>query len=66
VASAFMQVMRTGSEGQIARAAGVLATTRRDLYRILADGDVAAEGGDSGAGGDTDTGADAGTVDTDR
>jgi DNA-binding PadR family transcriptional regulator len=68
VASAFMQVMRTGSEGQIAKAAGVLATTRRDLYRILADGDVAAEGGDSGAGGDTDTdtGADAGTVDTDR
>jgi DNA-binding PadR family transcriptional regulator len=66
VASAFMQVMRTGSEGQIAKAAGVLATTRRDLYRILADGDVAAGSGDPGAGGDTDTGADAGTVDTDR
>ena len=42
VASAFMQVMRTGSEGQIAKAAGVLADTRRDLYRILADGDVQA------------------------
>jgi DNA-binding PadR family transcriptional regulator len=66
VASAFMQVMRTGSEGQITKAAGVLATTRRDLYRILADGDVKAGGGDSDAGGDTDTGADAGTVDTDR
>jgi DNA-binding PadR family transcriptional regulator len=64
VASAFMQVMRTGSEGQIAKAAGVLAATRRDLYRILADGDVGAEaGGGTDAGKDTDTGADAGTVD---
>src|SRR5580698_736046 len=34
VASAFMQVMHTGGEGQIAKAAGVLAATRRDLYRI--------------------------------
>ncbi|MGA2453400.1 MAG: PadR family transcriptional regulator [Solirubrobacteraceae bacterium] len=61
VASAFMQVMRTGSESQIARAAGVLAGTRRELYRILADGDTEGDGGS-----DTDTGADAGTVDTDR
>jgi hypothetical protein len=56
-----MQVMRTGSESQIARAAGVLAGTRRELYRILADGDTEGDGGS-----DTDTGADAGTVDTDR
>jgi DNA-binding PadR family transcriptional regulator len=61
VASAFMQVMRTGSEGQVAKAAAVLAGTRRDLYRILADGDA---GSDSGEGGSApDTGADAGTVD---
>ncbi len=52
VASAFVQVMRTGSEGQIAKAREVLATTRRDLYRILADGEPG-------------EGADAGTVDKD-
>jgi DNA-binding MarR family transcriptional regulator len=64
VAHAFMQVMRTGSEAQVTKAAGVLATTRRDLYRILADGDVDVAGGAaSAAGEDTDTGADAGTVD---
>jgi DNA-binding PadR family transcriptional regulator len=39
VASAFVQVMRTGSEGQVARAREVLAGTRRELYRILADGE---------------------------
>jgi DNA-binding PadR family transcriptional regulator len=39
VASAFTQVIRSGSESQIAQAAKVLAATRRDLYRILADGD---------------------------
>jgi DNA-binding PadR family transcriptional regulator len=61
VASAFMQVMRTGSEGQVAKAATVLAGTRRDLYRILADGDVAGETGENASA--TDTGADAGTVD---
>ena len=42
VAFAFSQVMRTGSEAQVGRAAEVLATARRDLYRILADGE---EGG---------------------
>jgi DNA-binding PadR family transcriptional regulator len=42
VAFAFAQVARTGSDEQIARAREVLATARRDLYRILADGD---EGG---------------------
>jgi DNA-binding PadR family transcriptional regulator len=64
VASAFMQVMRTGSEGQVAKAAAVLAGTRRDLYRILADGDVAGDAGKTDSA--PDTGADAGTVDTDR
>jgi DNA-binding PadR family transcriptional regulator len=39
VAFAFRQVMHTGSEGQIEQARGVLVTARRDLYRILADGD---------------------------
>ena len=38
VASAFTQVIRTGSEDQQAQARKVLATARRDLYRILADG----------------------------
>ena len=40
VAFAFSQVMRTGSEDQVARAREVLASARRDLYRILADGDA--------------------------
>src|SRR6202021_2768232 len=39
VASAFTQVIRNGSESQITQAGKVLAATRRDLYRILADGD---------------------------
>ncbi len=39
VAFAFMQVMRAGSEGQMAEARKVLVAARRDLYRILADGD---------------------------
>ncbi len=45
VGLAFMQVMRTGSEPQMARAREVLAGARRDLYRILADGDES--GGDT-------------------
>jgi DNA-binding PadR family transcriptional regulator len=39
VGFAFVQVMRAGSEAQIAQAREVLASVRRDLYRILADGD---------------------------
>ncbi len=39
VAFAFSQVMRTGSEDQVGKARDVLASARRDLYRILADGD---------------------------
>jgi DNA-binding PadR family transcriptional regulator len=38
-AAAFTQVIRSGSETQIGEARKVLATARRDLYRILADGD---------------------------
>src|ERR1035437_499978 len=43
VAFAFTQVMKTGSEPQLAKARDVLAGARRDLYRILADGDARAE-----------------------
>ena|ERR1700737_3454134 len=39
VAFAFAQLMRTGSDAQIAKAREVLSAARRDLYRILADGD---------------------------
>jgi DNA-binding PadR family transcriptional regulator len=39
VAYAFVQVMKTGSESQVASAREVLVRTRKDLYRILADGD---------------------------
>jgi DNA-binding PadR family transcriptional regulator len=39
VASAFVQVMRTGSEAQMAEARKVLVAARRDLYSILAEGD---------------------------
>lgn len=39
LASAFSQVMQTGSEGQLASAHDVLDSARRDLYRILADGE---------------------------
>jgi DNA-binding PadR family transcriptional regulator len=41
VASAFVQVMRNGSDEQMARAREVLSGARRDLYRILADGEEA-------------------------
>jgi DNA-binding PadR family transcriptional regulator len=39
VASAFTQVVRNGSEAQMGEARTVLTATRKDLYRILADGD---------------------------
>ncbi len=39
VASAFTQVVRSGSEAQMGEARKVLTATRKDLYRILADGD---------------------------
>lgn len=44
---AFAQVMRTGDERQMTQARSVLANTRRDLYRILAEQD-----GEPGAGQD--------------
>jgi DNA-binding PadR family transcriptional regulator len=43
VAYAFVQVMKTGSESQVASAREVLVQTRKDLYRILADGESDAE-----------------------
>jgi DNA-binding PadR family transcriptional regulator len=39
VASAFVQIMRTGSEAQMEEARKVLAAARRDLYRILGEGE---------------------------
>jgi DNA-binding PadR family transcriptional regulator len=41
LAYAFAQIMRTGSETQVGKARDVLASARRELYRILADGDEA-------------------------
>jgi DNA-binding PadR family transcriptional regulator len=37
VAAAAAQVIRTGSDTQIAQAQKILGSTRRDLYRVLAD-----------------------------
>ena len=48
VAFASVQVLRTGSEAQMEKARELLAAARRDLYRILANGD-AAEGGEAAA-----------------
>jgi DNA-binding PadR family transcriptional regulator len=48
LANAFAQVMKTGGEGQMARAHEVLAHARRDLYRILADGETPSEGSAGG------------------
>lgn len=45
VGFAFAQVMRTGSESQMAEARKVLAGARRELYRILAEGDLAEDPG---------------------
>ena len=59
VGSALVQVMKTGSSGQMSKARDVLNTTRRDLYRILADGDIGSEPArgdakpESGSGADT-------------
>jgi DNA-binding PadR family transcriptional regulator len=39
VAVAFTQVLRTGSDAQVGKAREVMNRTRKDLYRILADGD---------------------------
>jgi len=58
-AGAFVQVMKTGSPGQMARAREVLNATRRDLYRILADGDLGSTAGQP----DEPQDREAGTVD---
>ncbi len=47
VAYAFAQVMHTGGKEQLGKARGVLDTARRDLYRILADGEPV-QAGESG------------------
>ncbi len=52
VASAFVQVMSTGSPDQWAKAREVLDRTRRELYRILADGDGGEAGPDATVGKD--------------
>jgi DNA-binding PadR family transcriptional regulator len=43
VGMAFVQVLHAGSEAQVTEAGKVLAETKRALYRILADGEPAAE-----------------------
>jgi DNA-binding PadR family transcriptional regulator len=48
LASAFVQVMRTGGREQMGKAREVLTTARRDLYQILADGEP--QSGDEDAG----------------
>ena len=46
VAFAFAQVIRTGSKPQLVKARDVLDAARRDLYRILADGEIGGEARD--------------------
>jgi DNA-binding PadR family transcriptional regulator len=48
VAGAFTQVVKTGSEAQMGEARKVLTATRKDLYRILADGDPAEDDSEAG------------------
>jgi DNA-binding PadR family transcriptional regulator len=60
VGYAFVQIMKTGSAGQMARAKDVLADARRNLYRILADGDIGSPSDRA-----PDAPGDAGTVDED-
>lgn len=55
VGMAMFQVMQTGSDAQRKEAQRILAATRRDLYRLLADG----HDGDDGEEAVTDTGEDA-------
>ena len=53
-ADAFTQVMRAGSESQWAQARTVLANARRDLYRILADGEADGQTDGEQTGGNVD------------
>ena len=50
VGMAMIQVMQTGSDAQRREAQRILVDARRDLYRLLADGEPEAEA-DTGAGG---------------
>lgn len=47
-ASAFTQVVQSGGESQMGKAREILIQARRDLYRVLADGDTPSEGSDEG------------------
>src|SRR6202451_2740990 len=47
IAYAFAQVMRSGSDAQLAQTRKVLETAKRALYRILADGDSVEESADT-------------------
>src|ERR1700727_1610801 len=51
VVFAAAQVMHTGSKAQIGKARDVLDAARRDLYRILADGEPKGEGSSTGKDG---------------
>ena len=53
-AMALMQVLQTGSEAQRKEAQRILAGTRRDLYRLLADGHDGAPEDDEAETGDDD------------
>jgi DNA-binding PadR family transcriptional regulator len=53
VVAASVQVIRTGSGAQIERARELLTAARRDLYRILADGDADEQGGGATVQGDS-------------
>jgi xanthine/CO dehydrogenase XdhC/CoxF family maturation factor len=48
VGMAMMQVLQTGSEAQRREAQRILVNARRDLYRLLADGEP--EGDEQGGG----------------
>jgi DNA-binding PadR family transcriptional regulator len=53
VVAASVQVIRTGSDAQVDRARELLRAARRDLYRVLADGDADEQRGDAPVQGDS-------------
>jgi DNA-binding PadR family transcriptional regulator len=55
-AMALMQVLQTGTDAQRKEAQKILAATRRDLYRLLADGHDGAEEDGDADGDDADRG----------
>jgi DNA-binding PadR family transcriptional regulator len=62
IAFAFAQLMRSGSDEQLAKARDVLAVTRRELYRILADEDPGEGARDDDTGDTGDEAAGEGNV----